>query len=94
MLAVELVRRNFGDPGVLGLAALSGLVDVDAITLSMARQGGATALASNAILLAVAVNSLAKGAYAWLAGGTRIGLLSSAGSIAGILAGLAVWLRG
>jgi uncharacterized membrane protein (DUF4010 family) len=94
MLAVEIVRRAFGDPGVLGLAAMSGLGDVDAITVSMARQGSATPLASNAILLAVAANSLAKSIYAWLAGGIRIGLLTFGGSIAGILAGLAIWMRG
>jgi uncharacterized membrane protein (DUF4010 family) len=93
MLAVEIVRSTYGDPGVLYLAALSGLGDVDGITLSMARQHGATALASNAILLTVAVNSLAKSVYAWMAGGARIGFYSFAGSIAGILAGAAIWVR-
>jgi len=93
MLAVELARRYWGDAGILGLAALSGLADVDAVTLSMARLDGAGTLAANAILLTVTVNSLTKSVYAWVAGGSRIGLLSFAGNGAAILAGLIVWLR-
>ncbi|MEZ5750012.1 MAG: DUF4010 domain-containing protein [Caenibius sp.] len=40
MLASGLLHRWAGAAGVLGLAAVSGLVDVDAVTLSMARMGG------------------------------------------------------
>ena len=87
MLAVVFARRYFGDTGLLGLAALSGLADVDAMTLSAARMQGATTLAANAILLTVAVNSLAKVVYAWFAGGARIGFLSLAGTLAAMAAG-------
>lgn len=90
MLAVVFARRYFGDTGLMGLAALSGLADVDAITLSASRMEGATALAANAILLAVAVNSLAKVAYAWFAGGGRIGFLSLAGTVAAMVVGALV----
>lgn len=90
MLAVVFARRYFGDTGLLGLAALSGLADVDAMTLSAARMQGATALAANAILLTVAVNSLAKVVYAWFAGGARIGLLSLGGTLAAMAAGAIV----
>lgn len=37
LMALEWVRSQFGDPGVLPLAALLGLTDMDALTVSMAR---------------------------------------------------------
>lgn len=73
MLAVELARRYFGDVGLLGVAALSGLADVDAVTLSVARLEGTVPAAVDAILLTVAVNTVAKTVYAWVVGGTRMG---------------------
>ena len=76
MLAVSLARMQFGDNGVLTVAAISGLVDVDAITLSVARFGEVSPAAVNAILAAVAMNTLAKGVYAWLAGGARLGMFT------------------
>lgn len=65
-LLVELVRREFPQGGVLAVAALAGLTDVDAITLSMtelARQGE-LATASAAVLVAMAANTLVKLAIA------------------------------
>ena len=41
MLAAELVRRMFGGVGILVVAALSGIADVDAVTISIARMGEA-----------------------------------------------------
>ncbi len=52
--AVVLARRLWGDTGLLALAAISGLADVDAITLSVSRLGGAETVAVTAILLTVA----------------------------------------
>ncbi|MFU3621576.1 DUF4010 domain-containing protein, partial [Pseudomonas paraeruginosa] len=37
LLLVEAGRRLFGDAGIYAVALLSGLADVDAITLSLAR---------------------------------------------------------
>jgi uncharacterized membrane protein (DUF4010 family) len=85
MLAVELARRYFGDIGVLGVAALSALADVDAVTLSVARLNGAADIAVDAILLTVAVNTVAKTIYAWYAGGGQLGrilLVQNAATIA------------
>ena len=93
MLAVALARTQPGDSSVLAVAAVSGLADVDAITLSVARFGEVSSAAINAILAAVAVNSFAKGAYAWLAGGARLGLLTIGGSGLALLAAMAAWLR-
>lgn len=91
MLAVVFARRYLGDSGLLGLAALSGLADVDAMTLSAAKLPGASPVAATAILLAVAVNSIAKTVYAWFAGGARIGVLTAAATMASLAAGWLVW---
>ena len=92
-LAVALARTQPGDSSVLAVAAISGLADVDAVTLSVARFGEVSAAAVNAILAAVAVNTFAKGAYAWLVGGTRLGLLTIGGSAIALLAAALAWLK-
>jgi uncharacterized membrane protein (DUF4010 family) len=92
-LAVALARTQPGDSSVLAVAAISGLADVDAVTLSVARFGEVSSAAVNAILAAVAVNTLAKGGYAWLVGGTRLGLLTIGGSGLALLAAALAWLR-
>ena len=80
MAMVELVHRFWGQGGVLAVAGLSGIMDVDAITLSMARADRAAPLAMKAILLAVGVNTCAKAVMAaWVGGlgvGLRVGLAS------------------
>lgn len=91
-LAVALARTQ-GDSSVLAVAAVSGLADVDAVTLSVARFGEVSSAAVNSILAAVAVNTFAKGAYAWLVGGTRLGLLTIGGSGLALLAAAVAWLR-
>ena len=95
MLAATLVQRVWGDAGVLAVAALSGIADVDAITLSMARMETPVQLATQAILLAVAVNTAAKATMAaWVGGrslGLRVGLASAAALAA---AGAAFFWRG
>lgn len=71
LLLAEAARQWFGDTGVLVLAAVSGLTDVDAITLSMARMAGdglAADAAVGAILLAAAVNTMVKVILAALLG--------------------------
>ena len=81
MLAATLVQRVWGDAGVLAVAAVSGIADVDAITLSMARMETPVQLATQAILLAVAVNTASKATMAaWVGGlavGLRVGLASA-----------------
>ena len=80
-----------GDLGAYALAAVSGVADVDAITLSMARLGAGPIgpeVAARAIAIAVAVNTAAKAAVGWLAGGREVGLrLAVAGALA-VLVGL------
>lgn len=95
MLAAEVLRDYFGGIGVILLAFLSGIADVDAITLSMAKLGGkdiALTTASLAILVAVATNTLSKAALTAWTGGARIGLLVGWISAAAVAAGVAMVL--
>jgi uncharacterized membrane protein (DUF4010 family) len=70
LLAVELVGRSFPLGGLYLVAALAGLTDVDAITLSMARPGGhaAAGTAAAAIGIAAASNTVVKCAMTALVG--------------------------
>lgn len=94
MLLAVAARHFFGEAGLIGLAAISGLADVDAITLSMAKTGGTdtTAGPALAILTAVGVNTLAKTSYAAYVGGARIGTLSALGAALGFAAAAAAYL--
>ena len=58
------IKTQFGAAGVLSLAGLTGLVDVDPFILSLAQQpAGGTPLVVRAILVAVLSNTLVKGVY-------------------------------
>lgn len=61
-VASGVARERLGEVGVMALAALAGLVDVDPFVLSIA-QGATMRFAVSAILVAVMVNTLAKGVY-------------------------------
>jgi uncharacterized membrane protein (DUF4010 family) len=63
MLVVKVVQDRFPGGGLYVVAALAGLTDVDAITLSMAdfaRQGGSPSTAVGAITVASVTNTLVK----------------------------------
>jgi uncharacterized membrane protein (DUF4010 family) len=64
MLVVRIVQQYVPGTGIYAVAALAGLTDVDAITLSMAqvaRDTGETTPAVTAIVIAVATNTVVKG---------------------------------
>jgi uncharacterized membrane protein (DUF4010 family) len=91
ILTAEIVRQTFGSTGVLMVAALSGIADVDAVTISMARLGGGDlnlTIAAQAIMIAVSVNTIAKAMIAGWAGGRDIGILVGGISGVAIAAGL------
>ncbi|MDH7798337.1 MULTISPECIES: MgtC/SapB family protein [unclassified Beijerinckia] len=93
MLAAEVLRDTLGGVGIIILAFLSGIADVDAITLSMAKLGGKDLtlnIASVAILVAVATNTLSKAVLSAWTGGARIGLLVGWISAVAVVGGLAV----
>ena len=94
MVAVELVQRVWGQAGVLGVAAISGVLDVDAITLSMAGSDSPAPLVAQAILLAVGVNTVSKAVIAAWVGGSAVGIrVGAAGLLAVVLMGASsLWL--
>lgn len=101
LLAVVMALANgaaawAGSAGAYVLAALSGILNVDAISLSMARLAPDRLAASSAviaILIAVGVNSIAKVALASSAGGWTFARLLVPALAATLLSGAAgVWL--
>jgi uncharacterized membrane protein (DUF4010 family) len=71
LLVVKLVQMYFPGRGLYMVAALAGLTDVDAITLSMAEyaRAGDTRVAVNSIVIAALTNTFVKcGMAAWLGG--------------------------
>jgi uncharacterized membrane protein (DUF4010 family) len=93
--AIMLLSKLFssGQSGLFALAGLSGLLDVDPITLSMARLAGAgitPAVAAAAILIAASANALSKSVLAVTFGGPRLGLALSAMALLAFGAGAAV----
>jgi uncharacterized membrane protein (DUF4010 family) len=86
LFAARALQVWLGDAALLGLAAVSGLADVDAITLSVAsmsqpsmpqpsvpQEGLSRALAVAAVLVAATTNSLAKIGLAIGIGGMKFG---------------------
>jgi uncharacterized membrane protein (DUF4010 family) len=97
-VAANLVSREFGQSGVLGLAGISGFVDVDPITLSVSRSATNTMMyreAGQAILLAAATNMVTKMSATMVLGGPRFGLkMVVAGMLALSAAGVALIANG
>jgi uncharacterized membrane protein (DUF4010 family) len=76
ILATKLAGNLFGQSGLLGLGAFSGLLDVDPITLSIAKStqaGGDMHAAALVILVAAVANAVAKSVLAFIFGGARMG---------------------
>ncbi len=79
-VAAAAARAWIGDAGVLALAGLSGLLDVDAVTLTIGRTSLDLTTARDAVLLAIVANTVLKAAIA---------LYNSRGSLAApVLIGL------
>jgi len=90
VVAVHYAHQWIGEPGVYAIAALSGLVDVDAVSLSMAEQamhGLASKAATIAIIVAVAVNTVIKIIFVGFIAGKKMALPLSMLTVAVILAG-------
>jgi uncharacterized membrane protein (DUF4010 family) len=95
-LLAKLLAGSIGDAGLFMLAAVSGIADADALTLSMARLAGEQVpadSAAKAILIAAAVNTVSKAAIAAFVGGARLGRTVGMVSALGIGAlALTSWL--
>ena len=98
LLAVILVASKwlvalFGGRGAFGAAAVAGLADVDAITLSVTQVQDASITAAEAaiaIFVAALANSVTKAGIAFFAGTPRFGLLYGAVTLAAVAAAAAV----
>ncbi len=90
-LLAKVISAYAGDVGITILAALSGLADVDAITLSLARLANSDGItihtAALGIGIAVAVNTAVKAGMAFSLGTRKAGWIVSAASAAAIAAG-------
>ncbi|MCQ2028455.1 MgtC/SapB family protein [Stutzerimonas zhaodongensis] len=96
LFLVEGARQWMGDAGVYLVSLLSGLTDVDAITLSLsnsARTDLSEEVAVRGIFLAALSNSLVKAGLILFIGGRAVAMMTLPFMLGGLLAGLAVlWL--
>ncbi len=78
MVFARAIQHVAGDAGIYALAAISGLADVDALSLSLAKMAAdaqvASSVATEAIVLAILVNTMVKTALAYMIGGKALGL--------------------
>ncbi|MGE0023435.1 MAG: MgtC/SapB family protein [Hyphomicrobium sp.] len=92
LVVAKTLAEHVGTAALYLLAAVSGIADVDALTLSMARfAGGDVSLpdAATAILIAAAANTASKAVMAAAVGGRNLGVLVG-GISAAALAALAL----
>ena len=94
LFAVAMAEKRFGDAGLYGSAAVLGLTDVDALTVSMAERvkaSTAATVAAHALALGILSNTLVKTTIALAVG--RGGFRVRAGVGLGLLAAaLGTWL--
>ena len=94
-LASSWVRTSFGRPGVFGLAAVSGVTDIDPFVLNLA-QGSVAGMSLGAIgaaiLIAASSNNVLKAVYALAFGGKRACLRPALVLLITAVAGVAVAL--
>ena len=82
LIALAFVRGAFGTGGLYGSAAVLGLTDVDALTLSMAKSvhaGAEIGVVVNAITIGILANTLVKTAIVLALGRGRYRLWAGAG---------------
>lgn len=95
MILSRIVTKFAGSSGAYALALVSGMADVDAISLAMASQGAATigaGAAAMSVLLAILSNTFVKMGFAWALGGLGIGSRFAGASALAMAAGLAALL--
>lgn len=94
-IASSYAAETSGETGAYVVGAISGLADVDAMSLSGGRQAATGSLAidiaAGAILLAVASNIVVKGAMSFAVGGAQSGARVFAAFAAVVIAGAAAF---
>jgi uncharacterized membrane protein (DUF4010 family) len=91
-VASVVASQYYGAAGLYTLAAVSGLADVDAMTLAAARLPDALPLPAEVVLITVTVNQIAKAIYAWMAGGGAVGRPTLSGMMAGLATAAVAWI--
>ncbi len=94
---VPAAREWLDQSGLYALSTLSGLADVDAIVISLARQQGAGALPAATTMIAIGLaalsNTVVKAGIAWSTGGAAMGRQVIIGFCLSLLAGaVAGWV--
>lgn len=90
MLSAMAIRHWFGDTGLYALSAISGIIDVDAITLSIAKMTThelPLEVGGKAILLAVIVNTAVKMGLVMSLGASLLKKYALAGYLLTVLTG-------
>ncbi|MFC6987733.1 MgtC/SapB family protein [Haloplanus sp. GCM10025708] len=81
LLVSEYANEWFGASGVYATAFLSGLADVDAMTITLSQLAAegtvSTQVATTGIVIAAIANTFVKAALAWVLGTTKLGKLVS-----------------
>jgi uncharacterized membrane protein (DUF4010 family) len=94
LLVSEYANEWLGTSGVYATAFLSGLADVDAMTITLSKLAAegtiSTQVATTGIVIAAIANTLVKAALAWLLGTPRLGRLVSLVLGIVVLSGLAL----
>lgn len=93
LLVSEYANEWFGTSGVYATAFLSGLADVDAMTITLSRLAAegavSTEVATTGIVIAAIANTLVKAGLAWVLGTYRLGRLVAIVLGAVVVTGLA-----
>lgn len=97
LFVVAFANARLGERGVFGSAALLGLVEMDALTISMARltaSGTAAEIAARAVTIGLLANTVTKFVIAIVAGRGSFRPLAAAGlALMGIALGAALFFR-
>ncbi len=90
LLVTAITLQYLGEQALLALAALSGIADVDAITLSLAEMADGAEKPQTlmlGILIAASTNALTKIAISAFVGGRSLGLWFGLGTLAAVASG-------
>jgi len=97
LLLTEWLQQEMGSAGVYLLAAISGITDVDAISLSLSRMSLGDSLtltvAATGILIAVTINNLFKAGLAMVIGKPALGIRVGLAMLLSLIIGaLSLWI--
>ena len=95
MLSAMAIRQWFGDTGLYALSAISGVIDVDAITLSIAKMTNhelPLAVGGRAIIIAMLVNTMVKMGLVMTLGASLLKRFALPGYILTLITGSFIFL--